>query len=138
MPETTRRVQAIVDRFVADLTAVAQEEAARIVMGGFKGVGRAAGRSTIPSASGRGAKRSQESLGALQDKLLGFVRSHPGLRIEQINSELGTSTKDLALPIRKLVAAKKLRVQGQRRATKYFAGGNGSAKGGGKKRSKKK
>jgi hypothetical protein len=33
-----------------------------------------------------------------------FVKAHPGLRIEQINKELGTTTKDMALPIRKLIA----------------------------------
>ena len=31
------------------------------------------------------------------------MKAHPGLRIEQINKELGTLTKDLALPIRKLL-----------------------------------
>ena len=45
-----------------------------------------------------------------------------GLRIEEINRELGTTTKDLALPIRKLVADGMLAAKGQRRATKYFPG----------------
>jgi hypothetical protein len=35
MPGTTSRVQSIIDRFVSELTQVAREEAARVVMGGF-------------------------------------------------------------------------------------------------------
>lgn len=54
--------------------------------------------------------------------MLGFIKSHPGLRIEEINRELGTNTKDLALPMKKLIAAKQIKALGQRRATKYFAG----------------
>lgn len=47
---------------------------------------------------GRGAKRSAEDLQALSATLASFVKAHSGLRIEQINKELGTTTKDLALP----------------------------------------
>jgi hypothetical protein len=39
----------------------------------------------------------------LSEKFASFVKANPGLRIEQINKELGTTTKDLALPIRKLI-----------------------------------
>jgi hypothetical protein len=138
MSDTNSRVQAVIDRFVTEMSAIAREEAARVVLGGFAPAGRAhKASSNGAGVGGRGEKRSAESLEELQTKLLGFVKSHPGLRIEEINKQLGTTTRDLALPIRKLVADKQLRVQGQRRATKYFAGGNGSAKGGTKKRSKK-
>jgi hypothetical protein len=79
-------------------------------------------------SNGKGQKRDPEALDALQSQLHGFIAKHPGLRIEQINTEMGTSTKDLALPIRKLIAAKEIRVEGQKRATKYFAGGKKSKK----------
>ena len=49
------------------------------------------------------------------------MSKHPGLRIEQINKEIGTSTKDLALPIRKLVAEKRVKVKGKKRSTTYYA-----------------
>lgn len=45
------------------------------------------------------------------------------IRIEEINREMGTSTKELALPIRKLIAAKAIKSVGAKRSTKYFAGG---------------
>ncbi len=46
---------------------------------------------------------------------------NPGLRIEQINKQLGTTTKSLALPIRKLVAEKRVKTKGAKRSTAYFA-----------------
>ena len=51
-----------------------------------------------------------------------FVTANPGMRIEQINKELGTSTRDLQLPIRKLISTGSLKSKGEKRATTYFAG----------------
>jgi len=50
------------------------------------------------------------------------VKAHPGLRIEQINKELGTTTKDLALPIRKLISEAAITAKGEKRSTTYFPG----------------
>lgn len=66
-------------------------------------------------------KRSESDIQKLMDKFVGFVAKHPGLRIEQINAKLGTNTKDLALPVRKLLAARKLKTKGEKRATTYEA-----------------
>jgi len=71
---------------------------------------------------GRGAKRSPEDLESLSETFASFVKGNPGLRIEQINKQLGTTTKDLALPIRKLVAEGVIATKGQKRSTTYFAG----------------
>jgi predicted transcriptional regulator len=71
---------------------------------------------------GRGAKRTAADLESLSTKFASFVKSHPGLRIEQINKELGTTTKDLALPIRKLIAERMISAKGQKRSTTYFPG----------------
>jgi hypothetical protein len=49
---------------------------------------------------------------------------------------LGTSTKDLALPIRKLIADGALKAQGHRRSTTYVVAG-GARKSNGKRRAKK-
>lgn len=125
MTDTNRRVQNIIDAFVRQLTEVAREEAARVVLGGLGSTGHAA---RTASRDGRGAKRSADDLARLEEQVVAFVAKHPGLRIEQINEQLGTSTKVLALPIRKLVAGRKLKTVGQRRATKYFVNGIGLAK----------
>jgi predicted transcriptional regulator len=58
----------------------------------------------------------------LSDRFAAFVKSNPGLRIEQINKELGTVTKELALPIRKLLADGTITSKGQKRSTTYFPG----------------
>jgi len=86
------------------------------------------------SGRGKGDKRSADELDALATRFLAFVKMHPGLRIEQINKELHTSTKDLQLPIRKLLADRKLKATGNKRSTTYSLPGAAAAKG--KKRGK--
>lgn len=71
----------------------------------------------------KGHKRDPGALEALQAKLVGFVAKHPGLRIEQINKELGTTTKELQLPMRKLIAEGQVKAKGSKRSTTYRAGG---------------
>jgi hypothetical protein len=76
----------------------------------------------------KGAKRSSNELDKLADSFHGFVAKHPGLRIEQINKQLGTTTKDLALPIRKLISDGAIKTKGEKRSTAYFAGEKKSKK----------
>ena len=82
----------------------------------------AIGGSRGRARGGRGAKRTPEDLEALSQKFATFVKTNPGLRIEQINKELGTTTKDLALPIRKLIADGMITAKGKKRSTTYFVG----------------
>ena len=126
-----------VQGFVAQITELARRAAINTLESAF--TGRAGGRgatTTAPAAvlvaagvaragrprGGRGAKRTAEDLEALSGKFASFVKANPGLRIEQINKELGTTTKDLALPIRKLIADKVISAKGQKRSTTYFPG----------------
>ena len=69
-----------------------------------------------------GVKRTSEDIEAMAENFSTFVRENPGLRIEQINKQLGTTTKDLALPIRKLLAEGVITAKGQKRSTTYFPG----------------
>jgi hypothetical protein len=55
----------------------------------------------VRAANTRGYKRRSEDFETLSATLITFVTKHPGLRVEQINKELGTTTKALTLPIRK-------------------------------------
>jgi hypothetical protein len=95
----------VVDAFVAQITELARRAALNTLEATFAshGAGRASTvappRGAAPVGrprGGRGAKRTAEDLEALSSKFASFVKSHPGLRIEQINKELGTTTKDLA------------------------------------------
>jgi hypothetical protein len=92
------------------------------------------GRKKAGRRGSRGGKRSSEEMDAMTELIELHIRQSPGQGAEQIGKAVGLSTKDMALPIRKLLAARSIRTEGQRRGTKYFAGGGlGSSGGGGRK-----
>src|SRR6185503_8042487 len=122
----------VVQGFVAQITELARRAAIGTLESAFAGrAGRTNGAQVPPAAGkgapgrprgGRSAKRTAADLEALSSKVAAFVKTKPGLRIEEINKELGTTTKDLVLPIRKLIANAVLTAKGQKRSTKYFPG----------------
>jgi hypothetical protein len=122
MSDFQTEMNRVVADFVSQITELARAAARDMIdeaLGrGAKGIGgfaRSRGR-------GRGGKRTSNELDQLADKFHTFVAKHPGLRIEQINKQLNTTTKDLALPIRKLIAEGSLKTKGAKRSTQYFAG----------------
>ena len=122
----------VVKGFVTQITELARRAAVGTLESAFGG--RAARTTGIQLLSapmkgapgrprgGRGAKRTAADLEALSSSVATFVKAKPGLRIEEINRELGTTTKELALPIRKLIADGVVTAKGQKRSTKYFPG----------------
>jgi hypothetical protein len=123
-------IRSRVEAFVEEITAMIRTSALEVVSealgeGGSRPAARGRARASAPVVSSgrraKGAKRDPRLLQALTDKLGDYIKKNPGLRIEQIGKALGTPTKDLALPVKKLVAAKKLSTKGQKRATTYFA-----------------
>jgi hypothetical protein len=135
MSDFQNEMNRAVQGFVAQITELARRAAIDTLESAFGG--RAA-RSGAPPAvaavaatslgrvgrprGGRGAKRSAADLVALSERFASFVKASPGLRIEQINKQLGTTTKDLALPIRKLISDGVITAKGQKRSTTYFPG----------------
>jgi hypothetical protein len=120
------RLEGVVREFVARLEdAVKEEIRDRLERGMSNHRGSKAGSNGRYRA--KGEKRSANEIETLEAQFLEYVGKHPGLRIEQINRELGTSTKELMLPIRKLIAAKRLKTEGERRATKYSLAGRARA-----------
>jgi hypothetical protein len=121
-----------VQGFVVQITELARRAAMNTLESAFGGQAGRGGRVTVGASpvlarggrarGGRGVKRTAADLEMLSEKFASFVKANPGLRIEQINKELGTTTKDLALPIRKLIAEGKITAKGQKRSTTYFAG----------------
>ena len=67
-----------------------------------------------------GEKRSPVLLAQVTDQVGNHIKSNPGQGVEQIAKALGTTTKELTLPIRKLLGDKKITSKGQKRATRYF------------------
>jgi len=135
MSDFQNEMNRTVESFVAQISELARKAAIDTLESAFgsRPTGRGAGRvsaavvaTEAPKAGrprgGKGAKRTQADIDALSEQFASFVKASPGLRIEQINKELGTTTKDLALPIRKLVAEGVVTTKGNKRSTTYFPG----------------
>jgi len=104
--------------------------AAKVTVSAAKKPAKAAPAVKAPVAAGKkspvekrplGAKRPPAELAKLVEKLGEYIRANPGLGMEAIGKALSTPTSDLTLPVKKLLAAKRIRFEGQKRATKYFA-----------------
>jgi hypothetical protein len=134
MSDFQNEMNRTVQGFVAQITELARRAAIDTLESAFgsrSGNGAAvmataavvasAGRAGRPRG-GRGAKRTPADLAALSDRVASFVKTSPGLRIEQINKQLDTTTKDLALPIRKLISDGVITAKGKKRSTTYFPG----------------
>ncbi len=136
MSDFQTEINRVVQGFVAQISDLARRAAIDTLESalgrGVRTVGSSFGRGSAAAGAsrsrGRGAKRSSNELEKMQDSFLAFVTKNPGMRIEQINKQLGTTTKDLALPIRKLIADGSLKVKGKKRSTQYFAGEGGKRK----------
>ena len=132
MSDLNSQISKLVSEFVDNVTALARRAAVDTLTSSLddRGGGRRRGAGNIAAVGdvlkaerrGKGAKRSSSQLDRLQSRVMEFVTANPGMRIEQINKELGTSTRDLQLPIRKLIATGSLKSKGEKRATTYFAG----------------
>jgi hypothetical protein len=118
-----------VQSFVEEVAALARRAAIAAIAStlGDRGGRAPRGASWGPGGGprrARNAKRTPAVLDELAERFVTFVRGNPGLRIEQINSRIGTQTKDLALPIRKLIADGVIRVEGHKRSTTYVVAGH--------------
>jgi hypothetical protein len=138
MSDLNTQISKLVSEFVDNVTALARRAAVDTLTGALddragggggrrRGVALAGVDLTKLERRGKGAKRSSSQLDRLQSRVMEFVSANPGMRIEQINKELGTSTRDLQLPIRKLIASGSLKSKGEKRATTYFVGGRRKA-----------
>ena len=124
-----RQIRNTIESFVEELSALVRSAAVQSVTEAFGGSpsparrGRPPGtgaRSPKPSARTKGQKRAPQDLEALIGRLLDAIRATPGQRMEQIAKELQSSTQELALPAKKLIADKRVKTKGDRRATKTF------------------
>jgi len=129
MSNTDTAIREAVESFVEQLKGLIQQAALESVQaalgaGGQTRRGAAPARgaaSVVRTGRSKGAKRSPEELEALVKKLHAHVAKNPGQRIETIGAGLGVPTKELVLPVKKLLGEKKLSTKGQKRATTYFA-----------------
>jgi hypothetical protein len=111
------QINKLVAEFVSGVTELAQRAAVESLQQAF--ADQAAGKMRFDGKTG--GKRTNSELGDMMEQLRLHVLANPGQRMEQINKALGTTTKDLQLPIRKLIADGRIYSKGSRRVTQYFA-----------------
>jgi hypothetical protein len=137
MDNLQHQVNARVEAFVAEITALARAAAYQALSAGLD-TPIAGGRSvTVAMRGRRGGKRTAVEIAQMADAFLAHVTANPGQRMEHIAKELGLPTPELTLPARKLLAEGKLRVEGQKRATEYYpaeSSGDGATQTQGKSR----
>src|SRR6185295_19405723 len=134
MLDPHRKLQALIDSFVADLGEIAKQIALdqlKIAFGSVKlaplprmalpssSHSSSSSSSSSSSRTGR-ARRGQHEIEALRGKLLTVISDNPGCRAEDINRALGTRTPQIAQPLRRLVAERLVRTEGTRRGTRYY------------------
>ena len=134
------RIRARVEQFASELADLIRESAMETVSAALAGArpssgrggrraapapvavrGGGGGRGRAAASREKGAKRPPDEIERLTGRLLDYIKGNPGQRIEQIADGMGTSTKELNLPAKKLIAGKQLKTKGQKRATQYFS-----------------
>ena len=125
MSDPNQLIRDRIEEFVNQLSQLVRQTALESVQdalgeGGGRGRGRAGRAALGRGARRKGEKRSSDQIAETTKAVVSYVKKNPGQGVEAIAKGLGTATKELTLPIRKLVAEKQLKTKGQKRATKYF------------------
>ncbi len=152
MDNVETQIKSLVDSFTAELSALVRKGALEAVSSALKSGSSAPSAPKAPAASGKkrgpapaaakapkaakvappasaaskrkaGQKRSPDEIAKTTEKLLQYVSKNSGQRIEEIAKGVGTNTKELTLPIKKLLVEKKISSKGEKRATRYYVGG---------------
>jgi hypothetical protein len=115
-----QEIHARCDAFAADITSLLQSSLLDLL-----GAGRPKAQAAPVSLASvtKGTKRSPEAIAETVEGLLECVRGFGarGGRIEEIGAAMDVPTRDLVLPMRKLLGARRVRTTGQKRATTYHA-----------------
>ena len=135
-----QQIEARVQAFVLEVSELVRSSALDAVasaLGGGSSVGggarrgrpvgsknKASGAAAAPAATGKRGKRGKrtsEEVDAMAARILEHVKKNPGANVEGMAKAFNLKSKDLTLPINKLLTGKKVKTVGQRRGTKYHA-----------------
>lgn len=119
--DISARMDALVKSFVEKTKRLAFQVAQEALASFGREPGPRSRPSTQPANGGSRRRRSAADLDQRSGEFLGFVTQNPGLRMEEIKAALGLTTKDLQLPVRKLLRHRAVRVEGRLRGTRYYA-----------------
>jgi hypothetical protein len=125
--ELDRAIRQRVEDFVQEMTELVRQaalESVSVALGTGPTSGSARSRGAKSSSAGfatkQGGKRTANELEQQGSALVSLIRQTPGIRADQLAKALNVMTRDLALPIKKLLASKAITKKGQKRATAYF------------------
>jgi hypothetical protein len=133
---TTPDIRTLIESFTNDLSTVMRRAALEevhaklsLVIGDTSPRRRGPGRprATVSKGvvrtgrRGRPGKFTPEQLDAAGGKILGLLKKSPGARSEQLSAAMKMDAATLRIPLKALIAAKKVKVKGQKRGTTYFA-----------------
>jgi hypothetical protein len=123
-------IQSLVESFANELSQIVRRAALEevhaklsLVIGEVSPKHRAPGRprGARTGKRGRPGKFTPEQLQKHGASILALVRKSPGARSEQLSAAMKMDAATLRIPLKALIAAKKIRVKGQKRGTTYFA-----------------
>jgi hypothetical protein len=117
-------IASLVANFASDLASIVRRVALHAVHDALgSGMDSAppstAARARRSEAMLKRAKRNPGEIDVLTKRLAEYIRVNPGQRMEQIKNGLGVATKQLQLPIRRLLEAKRIVAKGRKRSTTY-------------------
>lgn len=126
MTDLDHAIRQRVEDFVQEMTELVRQAALESVSAALGTPGASASRAkggkrtTAGFVAKRGGKRTAKELEQQGGALVTMIRQTPGIRADQLAKAMGVMTRDLALPIKKLLADKAITKKGQKRATAYF------------------
>jgi hypothetical protein len=120
--------------FIAELGNVTLSPGAAPALRARKTAPKAAPKAAAPKAKSEPAKkggakevrlarRSPESIAKALDSIVGLLQKKGGIGSEEIQKTLGLARNEIARPIALGISTGALRKVGEKRATKYYAGG---------------
>lgn len=125
MNDSMKTLDQLVQQFVSehvkatlakiDVTAIARDAVAGVLGGSTP-------TDVVAKQHATGVKRDPAVLTALTEQVFAYINANPGSRMEQISAALNAETKDLVLPVKKLIKDGKVCFIGNKRATQYFMG----------------
>ena len=128
---TTPDIRDLVEQFTTDLVKLTQRASLeemhaklQAVLGEATPKRRGPGRprGSTGKKRGRPGRFTPEQLDTMGGKILSLLKKTPGARSEQLSAAMKMDAARLRIPLKALIAAKKVKVKGQKRGTTYFVG----------------
>jgi hypothetical protein len=127
---TINKVDQLIQNFAQQLQAAIREQLSAEVTGAVQAAlggtqvrrGKAKGVTANLAAPSRlGGKRTPEQIEKLAAQLMAYIEKNPEQRSEQIAAANKITTGEFVLPIKRLLADKKVKAKGKARGTTYTA-----------------